>query len=181
MSYPIDTTIPAAGNFPGDDQPLMQTNFANISSYLQVDHTNPSATNAGQHKEVTFASNNVPTPPVSPPVLFTNTVSPSTIPQLFWYSGSSTASSAQYVNSVSGSTFLLGGMIIKWGIGGAIGSTVNFASAFPNAAYSMTVTGSSSLYTGGFTVTALGTGGFTVVRTDGHSGATGYYYIAIGY
>lgn len=58
MTFPINTTIPAAGNDPSIDQQPMQTNFANINSYLGVDHTTP-GTNPGdgQHKQVTFHSN----------------------------------------------------------------------------------------------------------------------------
>jgi hypothetical protein len=58
MTFPINTTIPAAGNDPSIDQQPMQTNFANINSYLGVDHTTP-GTNPGdgQHNQVTFHLN----------------------------------------------------------------------------------------------------------------------------
>ena len=58
MSFPINTTIPATGNNPSVDQQPMQTNFANINSYLSIDHTTP-GTNPGdgQHNQVTFHLN----------------------------------------------------------------------------------------------------------------------------
>jgi hypothetical protein len=70
-------------------------------------------------------------------------------------------------------------MILKWGNSGTIGSPVAFTSPFPQACFSVIITGTSSLYTGGFVVTSINQTNFTVTRTSG-SGATGYYYIAIG-
>jgi hypothetical protein len=49
MSFPINTNIPAAGNDPADDQPLMQQNYANINSFLAVDHVEAGAVNNGYH------------------------------------------------------------------------------------------------------------------------------------
>lgn len=60
MSFPIDTTIPATPNYPGNDQPGMRTNFVNISGFLSVDHVTPGATGNGFHKFVTL--NNVAAP-----------------------------------------------------------------------------------------------------------------------
>lgn len=178
MTYPINTNIPNANDYPGDDQPGMQTNFSNINSYLQIDHVTPGASNNGTHKQVTFNANNVPSTSPALPTLFTNAVAG--VNELFFYSGPASAVANQYVNATSGSTMLLGGMILKWGFSGTIGSPVNFGVAFPNACYSMTVTGSSTLYTGGFVVSALSRTAFTVSRTSG-GGSTGYYFIAIGY
>lgn len=151
-TFPINTTIPAANNDPADDQPLMQANFANINSYVQVDHINPAATGAGQHKQVTFNSNNVPTPPTSPPILFTNIQdgagnalpgSPA-VPELFFYSGPSAGvSQNQYVSTQNGSVLLMGGIIMKWGVytvplpGGT--QVVPFPVSFPNNCFSVVV------------------------------------------
>lgn len=54
MSYPIDTTIPAANNNPSADQPKMQTNFNNINGYVSVDHVAPGVSGNGFHKFVTY-------------------------------------------------------------------------------------------------------------------------------
>ena len=143
MSFPIDTTIPGTNNFPGNDQPGMQTNFVNINGYVQVDHTDPDLNpGAGRHKQVTFHSNNIPAVfPISPPVLFTDTVAG--LPQLKFFSGDAAHSANQYVVGSSGSTFLLGGIIIKWG-------TINFVAnsqlvtfsggGFPNNLFAITLT-----------------------------------------
>lgn len=151
MTYPINTNIPNANDYPGDDQPGMQTNFSNISGYLTVDHVQPGTSGDGFHKQVTFNSNNVPVPAVSPPVLFTNTVSG--LPQLFFYSGDATHSANQYnINEAvpgtagtGGSTFLLGGIILKWGVVAALDNTsisfsTNAGAAFPNACFGVMLT-----------------------------------------
>ena len=82
--------------------------------------------------------------------------------------------------TATGTTFLPGGLILKWGGGALSGSSQAFPVAFPNGAFTMFVTGTSTLYTGGFVVNALSASHFTVTRTSG-SGATGYYYLALGY
>jgi len=83
MTFPIDTTIPAANNDPADDQPLMLQNFININSYVQVDHTNPANIGAGQHKYVTFNNKNTPGSPVDPTSsLYTFSGTASTVSQL---------------------------------------------------------------------------------------------------
>lgn len=73
MSYPIDVTIPDAPDDPADDQPKMKQNYANIASYLAVDHVAAGAVGNGFHKQVTYNSENVPgslTDPIS--VSYTN-------------------------------------------------------------------------------------------------------------
>ncbi len=86
MSYPINTNIPNANNYPGDDQPGMQGNFTNINNYLTVDHVLPGAANNGFHKQVTIASENVPagltTDPTS--IIYTNVGTASAVAQQFW-------------------------------------------------------------------------------------------------
>jgi hypothetical protein len=182
MGISYNLGIPAATHNPSIDQPNMQVNTNSIAQIIAVDHVGFSTTGSGQHNQVTFNANNVPAVPTAPPVLFTNTVG--SLPQLFFYSGPATSSSNQYVNNgTAGSTFLLGGMIQKWGMGAATGGgpeNVTFAGAFPNACYVVVVTGTSSLYTGGFVITAKSQTGFNISRTSG-SGSTGYYYIAIGF
>lgn len=179
MTYPININIPATNNDPADDQPLIRINFSNINSYLNIDHINPAAVGAGTHKQVTFYSNNVPTPPVSPPVLFTDTVAG--LPQLKFYSGDSSHSSSQYVASTSGSTFLLGGIILKWGTTAnlASGSVVGFPSAFPNNCYVVTAVQNSASPTPTLiSVANLTTTGFQFYFAGG--GTRTIYYVAVG-
>lgn len=188
MTFPIDTTVPAANNYPGDDQQPMQTNFSNINQYVQVDHTNPAATGAGQHKQVTFNSNNVPAVPTAPPVLFTNNDATST-PQLFWYSGSTTKTSNQYaINSSSGSGYALGGLIIKCGKFTAVSGssvTLNYSGAdnplnpFPNNTLSVVVSVSNSSVTAGVADGSLNASSFRILKSN--SSPATIFFIAIGY
>jgi hypothetical protein len=121
MTFPYNTNIPNPPNDPGDDVGPMQENTNTINAWVQVDHVGFNNPDGGRHNQVTFNSNNVPVPPVSPPILFTNTIN-SAQDGLFYYSGAAGKSSDQYVQTTNGSTYLLGGIILKWG-------TVTFAGA----------------------------------------------------
>jgi hypothetical protein len=177
MTIAYNLGIPNAPNNPSTDQPNMLTNNNNIATYVAVDHVAFNTSGSGQHAQVTFNANNVPSVPTAPPILFTNTVAG--LPQLFFYSGDTAHSTNQYIAGTTGSTFLLGGIILKWGVGALSGSPTTFSTAFPNNCFAVVITGTSTLYTGGFVATALLPGSFTSVRTSG-SGATGFNYIAIG-
>jgi hypothetical protein len=76
-------------------------------------------------------------------------------------------------------SFAIGNMFFKFGSSGTIGAFSFPTGAFPNAGLAAFAIGTSSLYTGGFVITAISAGGFTIARTSG-SGSTGYYYLAIG-
>jgi hypothetical protein len=185
--------IPNSNDLISQSQAQIKTNFTNIDSAtigFAVDHvTLTDNTNGGKHKQVTFNSNNVPGSfPVSPPVLFTNNDAFST-PQLFYYSGSAAKSSSQYVAAASGSTYLLGGIILKWGTyslaPGVATTAVTFAGGgFPNNIFSLTFGTNTSgtpnncpIWVDG----TLTTSGFTGGRVTGSSGGTyTYKYIAIG-
>lgn len=186
MSFPINTGIPNANNYPGDDQPGMQTNFSNINSYLAVDHVTPGLTGNGEHKQITFNNNNVPVPPITSPigVLFTNiqdgagNALPGSVSELFYYVGTAAQSKNQYVSQPNGSVLLLGGIILKWGSSAVTNSSNSFPVAFPNNAFAMFVTSTDAALGSPLKVTALSPTAFTVTRSG--SGATGYYYLAIG-
>lgn len=137
MTYTYNTGIPAANNDPSVDQPDMLINTQSINDLIGVNHITFNASNGGQHKAIVFNqdASYVPVPPVSPPQLFTDIISG--LPQLKYYSGNAAQSSTQYVSAANGSTFLLGGIILKWGTTGAIasGAVVPFTSSFPNNCY----------------------------------------------
>lgn len=151
ISY--NTNIPFATNNPSNDQPLMEQNTNAINTWTGIDHVGfnvGGGFNSGQHLQVTFNSDNVPSLPTGNDpsgnkigVLFTNTVGAGTVNQLFYYAGSAAQSSNQYSITGSGgtgsggSTFALGGIIVKWGVVAASDNTpINFATAsgaaFPN-------------------------------------------------
>lgn len=178
MGIPYNPTIPVTNDDPADDQPLMQTNFASINTLINVDHVGFSNAQYGQHNQVTFAANNVPTTPTVPPVLFTNTVG--AVPQPFFYSGSTFN---QYTNAANGSTFLLGGMILKWGLAFAItdNASVSFVTPFPNSCYAVYLTivdPNATSKTENVKSGTLSPSGFNV-RVS--SGAVSVYYLAIGF
>lgn len=148
MTIPYNTSVPNAPNDPSFDQPDMKTNTQSINSIIGVDHVTFNASGGGQHLQVTFNSNNVPTPPVSPPILFTNIQDgagnnlPGGLPQIFFYSGDAAHSKNQYVSTTNGSTLLPGGIILKWAtvnIAAGFTQTIMFPVAFPTACFNVVV------------------------------------------
>lgn len=178
MSISYTTGIPAATHNPSSDQPNMQTNNDNIPIFVARDHVgfNVVTGTSGHHLQVTFDSNNVPVVPTSPPVLFTNTVAG--LPQLFFYSGDNAHGASQYTSASNGSTFLLGGIILKWGQC-VFGGPTTFAGAFPNNVFAVTFGALSTTPGSNGTISAqpITTSGFTAFHTGGPVTA---YYIAIG-
>ena len=198
MTISYNNGIPAANNNPSTDQPNMKTNTDAIDTLLAIDHVSFNTASGGTHKQVTFSSNNIPATPVSPPILFTNTVSG--LPQLFFYSGSSAQSSNQYnINEAvpgsagtGGSTFLLGGIILKWGVVSASDNTsisfsTNAGAAFPNACFGvfLTLYTSSSSSSNALILSVSPTptaSAFTprIRRSDGTTQSGTICYVAIG-
>lgn len=176
--FPFNANIPAANNNPSDDQPLMLQNNQSTMGLIGVNHVTFNENTGGFHTSITFdtTDNYAPTPPVNPPELFINTVDgfgtslPAGLPELFYYSGSQAQSAHQYAAATPGSTFLFGGIILKWGLVTVGTSTVNFVSAFPNNCFSVTM----GYTTGSANITSISASGFTCT-TGG-----GFYYIAIG-
>lgn len=189
MSISYNLGIPASGNNPSQDQPNMQNNNDNIGSYVSVDHIGFTSSGdtgiSGHHKQVTFDNNYVPAVPTSPPVLFTNTVQG--LPQLFFYSGDAAHSSTQYVDSANGSTFVLGGIIMKWGaVNATDNNTIGFPVVFPNHCYNVQITVNDATTPLPTLVTVSGSpipGGFTprVKDTNGMTAnPVSIFYLAIG-
>lgn len=179
-NWAYDDTEPAANSTPSYSQPLMLTNTQSIEGLIAVDHVGFNANNGGQHKAIEFNqdASYVPTPPVSPPQLFTNTVAG--LPQLFYYSGDAAHSSNQYVNNANGSTFLFGGMILKWGnvTIGSTATTVTFPVSFPNGCYAVVLTANNGSVPTTFAVTATTAANFTA---KGNVVNPNVFYMAIGY
>ena len=191
--WTFNSGIPASNNDPSVDQPDMLNNNASTLGLIGTDHVTfntqgpigPPNGSGGQHLQVSFNGSNAPTVPTIVPTLFVNTQDgagnalPGGIQELFFYSGSAAQGKNQYVSTANGSVVLTGGIIMKWGAPGLIGSPLAFPVAFPNNCFSVQVTSTNPSYTGSFTVTAVSASSFTVTRTSG-SGNTGYYYIAMG-
>lgn len=185
-SFTYTSGIPATNNDPSVDQPNMAINTNSIASLIAVDHVPFNTPGGGRHDQVTFNDNNVPTVPTTPPVLFTNLVN--SLPQLMFYSGDAAHGSSQYVLTANGSTFLLGGIIAKWGTASFSGTstalTVTFPVAFPNDIFivvpiAFTSTGIAANVMGLSNQSGIS---FTVNRAGG-SGVVGgmtIYYLALG-
>jgi hypothetical protein len=192
MTFSYNANLPNPPDDPGDDVAGMQTNTVSIGGLIAVDHVGFNLAGGGQHTQITFNANNVPTPPVSPPILFTNVPTayggtPS-YPELFFYSGNSTQSSSQYVIPPSmggtGSVLLMGGIILKWGTvnylmaGGA--QSFNFTPAFPNAAFAVIVQSTSNQTKAFAQANIINQASFQIISNSPIGFNSNYYYIAIG-
>lgn len=178
-SFTFYNNIPQPGDNPSNSQAQFLQNFTAIggtNSWTTQDHFGFGTGTDGQHKQITFASNNTPTSPTSPPILFTKLDSFS-IPQLFYYTGTAAQSANQY-SIAQGSTMLLGGIILKWGFGPTGALAVAYSVAFPHATLNVQITayadGRQYNVTGGFTAN-----GFTYNTNP--TGGTQFYWTAIGY
>lgn len=185
MTFTYNSTLPNPPDDPADDVSGMQVNTLSIAQLVAIDHVGFNNADGGQHLQVTFNSNNVPSTPVSPPVLFTNTVN--SLPQLFYYSGGSSKSSTQYVQADPGSTFLLGGIIIKWGTVFPVvtrsSTDVNVTPGFPNNFFDVVITANRTANkTNVDTIYAVvkNAGTFTYFSTSGSGDIASFNYIAIG-
>jgi hypothetical protein len=182
MTITYTAGIPNAPNNPSVDQPNMKANNDANLAIWGIDHVSFNAGTSGIHNQVTFAANNVPAVPTSPPVLFTNNVA--SIPQLFFYSGSAAQGMNQYIASGNGSTFCLGGIILKWGtyMTGGDGNSINFAVAFPNGCFNVQVTIQSGSSPNSQIYVKMGTVTVSSFQTA-KTGSSNYpiFYTAIGY
>jgi hypothetical protein len=188
-SIPYNINIPLASHNPSIDQPNMETNNNNIATFVSIDHIGFNTAGSGQHAQVSFYGDNIPSLPTATVsgnnqgILFTNVVAGGTVNQLFYYAGTAAQSSDQYSAAANqGSTFLLGGIIAKWGIANTNNPAVTtaFSQAFPNACFIVLLTNLNSSYTGSFAVTGFTASNFTAQRLLG-TGITGAYFLALGY
>ncbi len=181
MTY--NANIPQATDLISVSQGQILANFSQLNTQFGIDHVafNPGSGNGdGHHKQATFDASVTPAAPTgTQSVLYPKTVGG--LIQLFFQNATATTQLTGLSSVIGnpGYVFLPGGLIMKWGFSAVTGSPVAFSPVFPTAAFAMVVTGTSTLYTGGFVVSALGPGGYTLTRTSG-SGNTGYYYIALG-
>jgi hypothetical protein len=192
MTFPINTSIPAAGNNPSVDQPGIQANFANISGFLAVDHRAPGSSNAGQHNQVTFKLNQT-APSIAGGVggLFTNSLLGmlGTVSSLLFQNG--TQSRLTNINLTSNNTVANGtgtnwGFTSPWGLIFNFGAitinsnpcTMTFAIPMTNAQYvAIGQVGGTSTAANSCTVTNFGANTFQLNTTK-----TGniHFYIALG-
>jgi hypothetical protein len=190
MTITFFDAIPAANNNPSADQPLMLLDNIGLNAIWAVNHRTFNMAASGQHTSIQFDQNAsyVPTPPVTPPQLFTDIVSG--LPQLKYYSGNAAHSSDQYTPSTANfSTMLLAGMILK---GGSFTTTtminvVDYSTLtpplnpFPNNTLAVVLTSiNTTASSATYRVTAVSPTTFTVTTNAGGLGSQ-FYFIAIGF
>lgn len=192
---PFIPGYPPDGSSLGQTKSTIRNNLDGTFQTLNVDHINnngdPGSKPAGYHTIIhevpqttvtTVSGYNQVFSGVPGALVVNGTTTPAIPPtdqQLYSLTGGGILSQLTGHNATSSGYQWIGGILIQWGNASATFVPVDFPVAFPHAVFSMVVTGSSSLYLGGFVVSSLTQTAFTVTRTDG-SGATGYYYIAIG-
>lgn len=170
MSTSYNPAIPNPPDAPSADVAIMQSNAGAISTVIARDHVGFNVLLSGRHKQVTFAQNNVPTVPTSPPVLFTQNDAFST-PQLFYYTQTN---NTQYSAAAEGSCFLFGGIILKWGHFLTSPATVPFPVAFPHNCFNVVLTTSNS--NAQVHVNSISPASFTMSSAS----SVNFYWIAIG-
>lgn len=186
----FDPTIPNATHFVSADQPQITINFSQLNSIFDIDHVkynDATVGNRGKHKQSTYIEQGSdPTTVANELALYSKDLA--TVSTLYLRkenNGTVIQMSGQDPTiAASGSTFLPGGIILKWGTATAATNTaVTFASAFPNNCYNVTLTSveaGTSYNASGLVQVKSGSLSTTqfVLLTSGV--ARTIYYIAIG-
>ena len=180
MTY--NAGIPLATDLISSSQSQIKTNFSQLDAQFGVDHTafSVGGATAGLHKQVSLPTVLAVDPVVAGTASAIYAKAVAGVAQAFFANSASVKQlTGDVTAAANGSTYLPGGIILKWGSAGTIGAPVSFVGAFPNACFGVNVTSTDLAYTGSFHVNPITAANFTVTRTSG-SGATGYYYIAVG-
>ncbi len=207
MAY--NPNIPQGTDLLSQSQSDIQTNFATIQTVFDVNHVDFNASGAGKHiyVELPVAAGN-PIPPIAFPAaeiavyaatnatttvneLYVNKTNQATVVQVPMTASILSTNSNPGLN-VSGWTYLPSGILLKWGVGTANGSTTIL---FPVAAtipvftnvmsvqvctqYNNAADGNGFARLSNFNSTGLNVYGSQ--RTTTTPQATGFQYLAIGY
>lgn len=179
MSY--NPNIPSAGTKIRNTFNLIQENFKQINDLYgqnagrdHVEFTNATAPNRGLHKQVTFV--NVAAPPVpADPISLLHTVTDGFGQPQLRFLNSNNSANYSLVGS-SGSTVLMGGIIVKWGFYSGVSPYV-FPTAFPNNLFNVQLT-SYATGTQFNLVNVLTAAQFEF--SPAIPGGSGLYFVAIG-
>lgn len=192
-------SVPTANQKVSQTQAPINTNFNVINNSFNVDHVNiQTLTNQGNHNKVTLVNQAAPLGAVAQgPIIHSTPVTypgPVTKNELFLFQtsgdGGADVQLSNFFNAVvgsnQGSSFLPGGIVIKWGtfnMGLTIASkAVSFINKFPHSAFTLVLTQTSNdpLNEAGFTQGSLSDAGFTAIRAASPANNLTYHYIAIG-
>lgn len=149
--YNYNINIPLATNNPSADQPLMQINTNSINSLISIDHIGFNAPNGGNHKQVhLFEQVGVPATLALFDTIYAQSVAGQG--ELFLTRGV-TGVGIQLTgpyNAIQnqGTSFLPGGIILKWGIEANrftnatahSAGVINLVPPFPNAMFNIQAT-----------------------------------------
>ena len=157
-------------------------NFQAIDAAWNINHEDFNTANQGKHIYVEMPNQGAdPAGAATQMTLFSKLVGGNS--QLF-YKRDAEATAYQLTGTNptaagSGSTFLPGGLFLKWGsvVPGSSPTAVVFSSAFPTAVFSLTVSINNNAPGFSATVNSVGTAGFDLYTTK--TGVT-HFYIAIG-
>lgn len=192
MTY--NPAIPQATDIPAQSQADMLTNFSQLNTIFDVDHVpynDATAANRGKHDKSTYVEI-TPDPTTVANEIALYSKEAATVSELFLRrEGNGNViqmSVGTPIAGTAGSTFLPGGLIMKWGQKTLSGTTaaVNFTTLaignFPNNMYGATVTpisASAGLVDGNYPgVTGFSTTGFNInVRSNS---TLTYFFVAIG-
>lgn len=201
-NFDYNRDVPDGPNNPSDDQPDMKINTNSIDDLLAVNHISFETDGGGIHK---FVQIPIPDPVQSPGVgdgdgvLFglPLTVGSDTFLWPAWqnkqFAGGAPGGASTFLftgvttATANGSTFVTGGIEIKWGsvtpaANGSGDGTITFSAAFRNNCFSVMLTPLLATTTIGFSVClkTISTSGCTYKITPIPSALTAMYYIAIG-
>lgn len=171
MPFTFTPATPQAGNFPANDQPLMEANNQYLQEFGVRDHqfTGLSAVNNtdGTHKQVTLTNEAAPGFTGASSVVFANLANGQS--QLFFQNNTPATVQLTTVKTnvptiaANGVSYLPGGILIQWGTGS---NNITFPVAFTTV-YSATATPTSSALSGPAGMTALSTTGLTMGNAAG--------------
>lgn len=140
--------IPQSSDIPAQSQAQLLTNFQQTNSVFGINHVefnNATVANRGKHKYVSMIEQGSdPATAANEVALYSKDVS--AVSQLFLRREASGAviqmSGQNPTVAQSGSTFLPGGVVMKWGFTGVINDNdvVTFASAFPTNCWNVQLT-----------------------------------------
>lgn len=172
----FNPNIPAGSQTISSTTLPIQTNFSTSNTNFGVDHvdftnTPPPGGNGGRHNTVTLVQQAAdPTAVSTSPILYCKSTTSNTVNNDIYFRRASNDSSSivqlttTKVNptaSVSGYSFLPGGIIVQWGTNAAAtdGGTTNFPIAFPNNCFNVQVTQNTAS-----TLVTIGINGFTTTN-----------------
>lgn len=195
MTY--NANIPQSTNLVSNSQAQLLENFSQLNTQFGIDHTpfnNAGSNGDGFHKKVTLKLVTDPAAATSEDILYNKQVTytgPTTRNELFMRQSSADGSAVIQLTDLyqaistatTGSTFLPGGLVLKWGqfsIASGSSGSANFVSRFNSTALVVTAAPfNASAAANNWYVSTWNATSLTIATTTSFSNAN-FTYIAIG-